>query len=344
MDRWATRTGALRRTLLTALAVASVLTVVSGCDPVRPPQRPAGASRRPVETAPAPTGPTPAGPTSGVPAPDRITVDGRTRTFRLYRPGHLSLAEPVPLVVMLHGALGSARQAEESYGWNTAADRHGFVVAYPEGLNRSWAVSPDCCGPSARDGVDDVAFVVATVAAVAARLPVDPRRVYAAGISNGGMLAYRLACDTTTFAAIGVVAAKLLGPCPAPAPVSVLHIHGTADAVVPYDGGPGVLDNGGTGPLPVKIGGPAVPDQIDRWREIAACGTPQVRSEGPVTTSRARCPDGRGVDLVTVAGAGHQWPGGAPLTPAERLLGLDPPSTALAATDAIWTFFADHAR
>ncbi|MEO3819771.1 PHB depolymerase family esterase [Plantactinospora sp. B24E8] len=341
------RTRAGRNTTVLVLAVAGVLTAMGGCDLVRSPGREAGtpppaasaAPTRPAATASAPENPAVA-PGSSV---HRVTVHGRSRTFRLYRPTRLSLSTPVPLVVMLHGALGSGRQAETTYGWNAVADRHGFVVAYPDGLNRSWAVSPDCCGSPARDGVDDVAFIAETVATVSARLPVDPDRIYATGISNGGMLAYRLACDTTTFAAIGVVAGTLLGPCPTPAPISLLHIHGTADGVIPYDGRPGVLDNRGAGPLPVRINGGPVSDQIDRWRELARCPTPEVRTTGVVTSSLARCPDGRDVDLITVAGAGHQWPG-ATQPIAERLLGLDPPSTALTATESIWTFFDAHPR
>lgn len=342
----------LRRTALAALgalaaaALLATLAVLVDRDPTRSPRRETAGPTPTAET----TGSAPSPPGTGRPtiavgsSTHRITVDGRIRTFRLYRPASLSLSSPVPLVVMLHGALGSGQQAETAYGWNAAADRHGFVVAYPNGLHRSWAVSADCCGRPARDGVDDVAFVDATVAAIAAGLPIDPSRVYAVGMSNGGMLAYRLACATRTFAAIGVVAGKLLGPCPAPAPISLIHIHGTADNLVRYDGGPGRFDNGGVGSFPVSIGGAAVPDQIDRWRRTARCAAPRVRAAGSVTTSAARCPGGRDVELITIAGAGHQWPGAAPLTATERLLGLDPPATALSATESIWRFFSAHPR
>ncbi|GAA3732354.1 PHB depolymerase family esterase [Plantactinospora mayteni] len=335
------------RTAVAVLAIASVLTVLTGCDLGRSPRREAATPATPASVAPT-------GPTATAPAPEkpavapgssvhRLTVDGRNRTFRLYRPAKLSLSTPVPLVVMLHGALGSGQQAETAYGWDAMADQRGFVVAYPDGLNRSWAVSSDCCGSPARDGVDDVAFIAAMVADLSTKLPVAPGRIYATGISNGGMLAYRLACETTTFAAIGVVAGTLLGPCPTPAPISLLHIHGTADGVIPYDGRPSTLNNGGVGPLPVKIDGGPVSDQIDRWRKIARCPTPEARTAGAVTTSAAHCPGGRDVDLITVAGAGHQWPGAKQST-AERLLGLDPPSTALTATESIWNFFDTHPR
>ncbi|MEH1016964.1 PHB depolymerase family esterase [Micromonospora sp. CPCC 206060] len=342
MNRETTRAATVRRTAsAVVVAVGVVLTVLIGCDVMRPPRRDA-----PVPTAPpgsAPTAPGPRSPVARGSSAHSITVAGRERTFRLYRPAKLSLSAPVPLVVMLHGALGNGRQAEMAYGWNAAAEREGFVVAYPDGLHRSWAVSAHCCGRPAHDGVDDVAFIVATVADISAKLSIDPNRTYAAGISNGGMLAYRLACENTTFAAIGVVAGKLVGPCPSPAPISLIHIHGTADDVVPYDGRPGKLDNGGTGRRPVKIDGGPVADQIDRWRKIARCAAPEARTAGAVTTSAARCPDGRDVELITIADAGHQWPGASPAM-VERLLGMDPPSTALAATEAIWGFFANHPR
>ncbi|MFC6015940.1 alpha/beta hydrolase family esterase [Plantactinospora solaniradicis] len=347
MNRRTRRAATVRCATPAVLAIAGVLTVLIGCDAVRPPRRETA-----TPTAPAPTAPTRSAAASPAPhspavavgsSAHSMTVDGRNRTFRLYRPATLPMSAPVPLVVMLHGALGSARQAETAYGWNTAADRHEFVVAYPNGLDRFWAVSAGCCGPPAHDGVDDVTFISATVAAISAKLPVDPDRTYVAGMSNGGMLAYRLACETTTFAAIGVVAGKQLGQCPSPTPTSVIHIHGTADNLVPYDGRPGKLNNSGFGPFPIKIDGGPVPDQIDRWREVARCAAPEVRTAGAATTSAARCPAGRDVELITIAGAGHQWPG-APQSTAERLLGLDPPATELAATESIWRFFSTHPR
>jgi polyhydroxybutyrate depolymerase len=263
----------------------------------------------------------------------QLTVGTAPRTFRLYVPARLGSA-PVPLVVMLHGGFGSGSQAESSYGWNQRADADRFVVAYPDGLDRAWAVGDGCCGSPGRDGVDDVSFIRQMAAWVSQRRPIDTRRVFATGISNGGMLAYRLACDTTLFAAIGPDSATLLGPCPSPAPVSVIHIHGLADTRVRYGGGEG----NGVG----HINGPAVESVVQRWRRVASCDAPSVSVRDVVTTSVATCPNGRTVELITIDGAGHQWPGapGRPLI--ERALGLDPPSSALDATQTIWMFFASH--
>ncbi|GII03616.1 extracellular catalytic domain type 1 short-chain-length polyhydroxyalkanoate depolymerase [Planobispora takensis] len=258
-----------------------------------------------------------------------ITVDGRERSYRLYRPA--SLPANAPLVVMLHGGFGSARQAERSYGWNAQAERGRFAVAYPDGYGRAWNAGDGCCGRPGRQDVDDVAFIGRMVERITGGLRTDPRRVYATGMSNGGMMAYRLACDTTIFAAIGPVAATRLGGCPAPAPLSVLHIHGTADRNVPFDGSPG------TGVA--RIDGPPVPEVLAGWRAAAHCGRSTLSGSATVTTALARCRHGRAVGLITVKGAGHQWPGGEVVR--DR---ADPPSTALNATATLWRFFAAHPR
>jgi polyhydroxybutyrate depolymerase len=263
-----------------------------------------------------------------------ISVGGLTRTYIVYRPATLPAA--APLVVMLHGGFGSASQAEKSYHWNVEANLGHFLVAYPDGLNRGWNTGGGCCGVPGRTGVDDVGFITAMVSAIEQAIPVDTSRVYATGISNGGIMAYTLACHTAIFAAIGPDSATQLGSCPSPAPISVIHIHGTADQNIPYRGGEG----GGV----AHIDGPAVPAINAAWRQVDHCPPPAVTTVGVVTTSTANCPGGRAIELITIAGAGHQWPGAAPNLLAQKLLHTDPPSTALNATQVIWQFFAAHPR
>jgi polyhydroxybutyrate depolymerase len=263
-----------------------------------------------------------------------ISVDGVPRTYLVYRPAGLAAA--APLVVMLHGGFGSGSQAEKSYGWDAEADAGHFLVAYPDGLDRAWNAGGGCCGQPAKDNTDDTGFITAMVAAIEHAVPVDARRVYATGISNGGILAYRLACTTRIFAAIGPDSATQLGSCADPAPVSVIAVHGTADQRIPY--------NGGEGSGVAHIDGPAVPAVNAAWRRTDDCATPRSTVAGPVTTSVASCPSGRAVELVTIAGAGHQWPGSVSKPVMQKLLGTDPPSTALNATAVLWQFFAAHAR
>lgn len=241
-----------------------------------------------------------------------ITVGGLARSYRLYKPAGLPAA--APLVVMLHGRAGSAGQAERSYGWDRLADSAKFVVVYPEGLDRAWNVrGGGCCGPPALEGIDDVAAIEATVADVAKNVSIDSTRVYASGISNGGIMSYTLACNTGVFAAIGPVAATQLDPCPSPHPTSVMHIHGTADRLIPYQGGFGVIN------------GPPVPEVNAFWRNADQCGAPVATTDGRLTTSTAGCAGNRSVVLVTVDGGAHvDWP----------------PSF----TRKLWDFFTAHRR
>jgi polyhydroxybutyrate depolymerase len=263
-----------------------------------------------------------------------ITVDGHPRTYRIYRPTSLPAGQQIALVIMLHGGFGSGLQAERTYGWDADADRHHFVVAYPDGLDHAWNVGDGCCGTPGRTGVDDVAFIVRLVEGIRAQLPIDDRRIFATGISNGAMLSYRLACDTRLFAAIGPDSGTQLGTCATPAPLSVIHVHGTADTRIRY--------LGGRGDGIANIDGPAVPEVIGGWLTTNSCPPPEASTSGSVTTSIATCPNGRAVELITIQGAGHQWPGAPARSGVQKALGMDPPSQALNATDTIWQFFATH--
>jgi polyhydroxybutyrate depolymerase len=263
-----------------------------------------------------------------------ISVGGIARSYIIYRPA--ALPAPAALVVMLHGGFGSASQAERSYRWDAEADSGRFLVAYPDGLDRAWNAGGGCCGVPGRTGTDDIGFITAMVSAIEHAVPVNPDRIYATGISNGGIMAYDLACHTTIFAAIGPDSATQLGSCPDPAPISVIAIHGTADKNIPY--------RGGQGDGPGHIDGPSVPAVNASWRRADRCTPPVIATDATVTASTARCPAGRTVELITIAGAGHQWPGARPSPLAQRLLHTDPPSTALSATAVIWRFFATHPR
>lgn len=264
-------------------------------------------------------------PRHDAPGPEGGTIDvaGIERSYRLHVPDDLA-AEPA-LVVMLHGGVGSAAQAERSYGWNDAADTAGFVVAYPDGIQRTWNAG-DCCGGAARTGVDDVAFLTALVAELQREYGISPERTFATGMSNGAMMTYRLACETDLFAAIAPVAGTIVTDCPDPAPASVLHIHGLDDSQVRMDGEPG----DGIG----DVDGMPIADVNALWRTADGCGEPVSAAAPPVTTSTASCADGRTVTLVTVAGAGHQWPGSV-----AREGATDQPSDAFEATALIWAFF-----
>jgi polyhydroxybutyrate depolymerase len=284
----------------------------------------------------------PASPTTTSEKPDGATrtikVDGRDRTYLVHRPTTIDRDDPTSLVVVLHGGFGSGAQARQSYGWDAKADTERFVVAYPNGIDKAWNAGT-CCGRPQRDGVDDVKFLAAVIDEVTKAEGIVPDRVYATGISNGGMMAYRLACERPgKVAAIGPVAATMTVRCeqPQPRPTALLHIHGLDDRNVPFAGGVGSKGV-------AKDSRPSIPSVIERWRAVDACsGPPLTTTAGVVTTATsAPCAAGTEVVLVTVAGAGHQWPGGTPPSAAaKRLLDLDEPSTALDATTTLWDFFS----
>ncbi|OBA72120.1 polyhydroxybutyrate depolymerase [Mycobacterium sp. 1554424.7] len=271
------------------------------------------------------------------PSTQTIESGGVSRTFHLYRPQRLP--DAAPLVVMLHGGFGNGAQAERSYNWDAEADNGHFLVAYPDGLNRAWNAGT-CCGEPQRANTDDVGFLTAMVGAIEQEIPIDRARVYATGMSNGAMMALRLGCQTDTFAAIAPVAGTLLTDCSRARATSVLQIHGTADDRVPYNGGPGKAFAINGNP---RVDGPSVESVNATWRSIDGCGPPTSTTAGSVTTQTAGCPDGRTVELISVAGAGHQWPGGQP-SPLAELAGIPEPSAALNATDTIWRFFAANAH
>ena len=239
--------------------------------------------------------------------------------------------------MFLHGGFGSASQAEKTYRWDPKADANGFVVVYPDGENHAWNAG-SCCGAPARNHVDDVSFITSVVSAVEAQIRIDPRRMYVAGMSNGAMMALTLACKTDLFAAAAPVSGAEMTSCDKPLPISILHIHGLADSRVPMDGSPG----SGKGNVPAHT---SVADGVAGWRRVNSCKAPTSKTRGVVTTSTAACADGRAVTLITIAGAGHQYPGSVPKSAiVQRLLGSDSPSTAIDATSVIWSFFAAHPK
>ena len=252
-----------------------------------------------------------------------------SRTYRLFVPLSLDRETAAPLVLMLHGVGNSAQSMVEATQLDRVADAEGFIVAYPDGVNQTWNAGY-CCLVGAPTGPDDVQFLGRLVDDVVANHEVDTARVYAVGVSAGGMMAYRLGCELSArIAGVGAVAgAMILDQCRPAQPVSVIEIHGTADPLVPYAGGP--TAGGATQPSPPTR---AV---VERWAELNRCPTPPAtNSEGPVTTATWNgCADGSAVQLVTIEGGGHTW-----FAP-----GLGTANGAVDATARIWDFLSSRRR
>lgn len=270
-----------------------------------------------------------------------IDVDGLSRTYLIYRPPALTRAAAVPLVVMLHGGYGSGKQAERQYNWDATADTGHFVVLFPDGVRRSWNAGT-CCGTASSENVDDVGFLTALIAQTILQEHIDPRRIYVTGMSNGALMTYRLACESSIpLAAIGPVAGTFAQPCRTPHRTSVIAIHGLDDTSIPYNGGLGLQTH--------DVTFPSVQSTIAWWRAHDGCDRAIVTTAAPITMYRSKCPDDRDVELRTITGAGHQWPGSRPLTQAEAFVAARitgrlpaPSSTAMDATAVLWAFFSSH--
>lgn len=306
----------MRWLAITAVVMALVLTGCSGRHTSTQPE-------------PAPASTSESASASGSSQVIRLESGGRERQVIVHRPGSAAGTTGYPLVVMLHGGLGSAAQAESSYGWDALADQAGFVVAYPDGVDRTWNAG-SCCGRAQRADIDDVAFLTDVVDQVSASLPIDAKRRYLTGMSNGAMMTYRMACESSLFVAIAPVAGTQLVGCTGATPTSVLHIHGADDTQVRPDGKRGAA--------PGRVDGPPLSQVIKGWQTRDDCAAVRRSVSGAVTTSTAECAQGRTVTWIMVAGAGHQWPGSKRST----YPGADSPSQALDATAQIWDFFDSH--
>jgi polyhydroxybutyrate depolymerase len=260
-----------------------------------------------------------------------MVSSGQTRDYVLHVPASYDRARPTPLVISLHGGgLWGAAQKEISQ-WNAVADREGFIVVYPSGARGN--------GPGAwrdaieREGSEDVTFISDLIDRLSADYNIDPERIYANGLSNGGGMAFVLSCTLSNrIAAVGMVAAAQLLPwswCTDPRPVPMIAFHGTADPVVPYTGGKTWV---------AARAFPHVPTWTANWARRNRCAPEPIDSAVAANVIRrtyAGCADDASVELYTIQGGGHDWPGGQPLP--QWLCG--PVSHGIDATSRMWAFF-----
>jgi polyhydroxybutyrate depolymerase len=276
-----------------------------------------------------------------------ISVGSDNRTFLLHVPAirrrnRLGVSIGYPLVIVLHGSGAEGQTVRRQSGLDVLADSLRFAVAYPNGSNSLLGFGSDwnagtCCGNAARSHVDDVAFIRGVIAETSRRLAIDPKRVFVAGFSDGGRMAYRVACDmSTTVAAIGVVSGSLVyDHCFPTRPVPVIAFHGTADPEVPYRDSALTLST-----APVAAAAASLPPAIRFWSAIDRCSGLTVRRDAPSVTRATFTPcAGADVVLYTVEGGLHAWPGG-------EKDGSDGqrPTTELRATNAMVQFFLRHPR
>lgn len=268
--------------------------------------------------------------------PGMLSFGGIQRTYLV----HAGSDRPNGLVINLHGAGMTGAQQAAVTGYDAVADRYGFVVAYPDGIDTTWADGRGASLPD-RQGVDDVGFLAALIDRLTREYQIPPGRVLVTGMSAGAFMANRLVCERADLVTAIAPVAGTLGaglPCAPSRPVSVMAVHGTADPVVPFDGGTMV---GRGGPSDI-VSAPAL---AERWREINRCPGPLVNepaNSGEISESAATgCADGTEVVLVRINGGGHTWPAGRFSLPADV---VGPTSFAVDASGASAEFFAAQIR
>jgi polyhydroxybutyrate depolymerase len=269
-----------------------------------------------------------------------LKVDGRSRTYLVHVPRKCEL--PTSIVLAFHGGGSNAEGMVRFCGLNEKADKEKFIVVYPNGtgwLNMLTFNGGNCCGYAMQNKVDDVAFVRALLDDLAKVANVDPKRVYATGMSNGAIMCYLLASELSDrIAAIAPVAGPMgTEACNPKRPVSVMHFHGTDDQFAPFGGGKG-KGVSGTNFFSVE-------HSIRAWVKADGCPEMPVITDEPyradqrITVQRTTYgpgKDGSEVVLITINGGGHTWPG-------RDTVGFLGKSThEISANDLMWEFFKKH--
>ena len=270
-------------------------------------------------------------------------MGGETRTYLLHVPPHqprrFTRSEPYPLVIVLHGSGASGETVRHMSRFDSLADVRDFVAVYPDatrnwlGRQSGWNAG-ECCGPAVRNEVDDVGFLRALLSAVSSGLPIDRRRIYVAGFSDGARMAYRVGCEMSDeVAAIGVVAGSLVQRGCSPArPVPLIAFHGTSDDEVAF------TDSTYSPRAHPRVETPTVvPPAVSFWATSNGCRWSQATHPSPsihevrFTGCRAE------VAFFAIEGGGHAWPGGA-----QDGDDGDQPTRALSASAELVRFFLQH--
>jgi polyhydroxybutyrate depolymerase len=277
---------------------------------------------------------------------EQIRVDGHQRSYDIHVPADYDPTKPLPLVLALHGRLGTGSSEERLAHFDKVSDDNGFLAVYPNGLDRSWADGRGGSGsPSDRNNIDDVKFLSALIDKIKSEYNIDATRIYAIGMSNGGFMSARLACELSDrIAAVAIVGASLsenvAANCHPAKPISVMIIQGTSDPIVPLAGGALGKDTAGR-----ILSHDA---SVQKFAELDHCNAEPRKHQIPDTakdgttvdvTAYESCANGTEVRGYVVNGGGHTWPGGVQYLPAAF---IGKTTHNLDGSSAIWKFLSTH--
>lgn len=282
----------------------------------------------------------------------KMDVNGILRSFQIHYPvpAPVNLKNGLPLVIVLHGGRSSAEQIAKASRFSAKADKHGFITVYPDGTGKiegrrlTWNAG-ECCDIAMEETTDDIAFLEQLIVYMIKFQGANPRHIYLAGMSNGGMLAHRAGAELSDkLAGIGIVEGGMFASQPLPeSPVSTLIIHGLNDKTIPFEGGP---TNSNLISSYMKEGSVFLPttSAFDFWREKNGCkGDPAIETKGRiVTTTYKQCRNHTVTALQTIKNGAHNWPGSPKMIYSEfddgsNYMGHD-------ATDVLWDFFAQQSN
>ena len=280
-----------------------------------------------------------------------LTHNSLQRDYHLYIPSSYRNSTAAPLVIALHGGGGNGHKMEKLSHLNLPANQYGFIVAYPDAVERHWNDGRELKNyRSQKENIDDVGFISKMIDAIGTEYNIDPQRVYVTGASNGAMMSLRLGCElahkiTAIAPVIGSMPENLVTRCAPARPIPLMMINGTDDPLVPWEGGYVHIFRKKLGKII------SVPQTVDFWVARNGCSPdPQISMEPdtvPDDNTRVQksafgqCTDGADVVLYEVKGGGHTWPGGHQYLP-EFLIGKT--SRDLNATITIWNFFNGYPK
>ncbi len=267
-----------------------------------------------------------------------------TRAYWLHIPPKYDAAKPTPVVLALHGAAMNAKMMEAFSGLSKKADEANFIVVYPNGTGPGDILLTWNAGgfplAAVKNRADDVGFLTKLLDELPSLANIDTKRVYVTGMSNGGMMSYRVAAEMSdriaAFAPVaGTQAFDKLSP---KRPVPLLHIHGTKDTLVPFEG----YRNATKGVVAIL----SVEDSVKAWVKANGCSKEPKISVMPASKDKLNVvrkvysngKEGSEVLLYVVEGGGHTWPGqpGQPSFLGETTMNIN-------ANDLMWEFFQRHA-
>ncbi len=274
-----------------------------------------------------------------------LRYDGLKRRYLVHVPAAYDAAAGSAVVIGLHGGGGHAEHfaKDENYGVISASERYGFIAVFPNGysanrrgLFATWNAGA-CCGDARDRNSDDVGFIAAVIARLKRQAAIDDTRVYAMGMSNGGLMAYRLACKRPDLirGIMAVAGTDNTLSCSPSQPTPVVHVHAADDTHVPYDGGAGEDAFFDKTKVTDFVSVPAI---IEKW---IALSDADAKPRRVLTVPGAYCDlyeamkDGAPVQLCVTESGGHSWPGAKKVR-----LGREPPSQAINANDVMWAFFS----